>query len=136
MDLHSAVVKGKTKEVRRLLQGGFLRRPVARADVNEKGPDGMAPLYEATTRGNCKIVKLFLEHGADAKTELHRTARLGRTECCELLLQHGADVNARNDDGRTPLHTTTKGIAALLLAHGADPNAEDNDGRTPLRHSR
>ena len=51
-------------------------------------------------------------------------------------MAEGADVNAKRDDGDTPLHNASfkgyKEIAELLIAKGADVNARRDDGKTPL----
>ena len=57
---------------------------------------------------------------------------------------NNAEVNAKDNDGRTPLHYAVIGatpgladmnypyLAALLLANGGEVNAKDNNGWTPL----
>jgi ankyrin repeat protein len=51
-------------------------------------------------------------------------------EVATLLI---ADVNARDNEGNTPLHrTSSKELASLLIAKGADINAKNNEGETPL----
>ncbi len=63
------------------------------------------------------------------------------------MLDHGADVNARDNEGSTPLHyssfreqddvsTSCKGSvegAGLLLDHGASMDAENNRGETTFQ---
>ena len=41
---------------------------------------------------------------------LHEAARFGQKEVSELLITKGADMNARNDDGVTPLDTAIVGF--------------------------
>jgi len=53
------------------------------------------------------------------------------------LITEGANVNAKDNNGETPLHSTahdggSKEVAELLIAKGAHVNAKDNDGYTPL----
>ena len=55
------------------------------------------------------------------------------------LLKAGADRDARDDFGRTPLHSaaqrgSTEGVTALLNA-GADPAARDSDGKLPFDYA-
>ncbi|KAI1690906.1 ankyrin repeats (many copies) domain-containing protein [Ditylenchus destructor] len=47
-----------------------------------------------------------------------------------------ADVNAKDNNGQTPLHIAAGNadstIASNLVFNGADVNAKDNNGQTPL----
>lgn len=56
-------------------------------------------------------------------TALHIATHLGCEETVAALLDQRVDVNARNEDGDTPLHfAQTAAIAKLLLANGASAN--------------
>jgi ankyrin repeat protein len=67
---------------------------------------------------------------------LHKAAGAGNIEAVKQHLAAGVDVNAKDDNGWTPLHAAAreghKEIVELLIANGADVNAKDEDDRTAL----
>ena len=55
-------------------------------------------------------------------TPLHKAAMFGSAEVVGLLLDHRAEVNARAQDGQTPLAEAAESgesVRDLLLRHGA-----------------
>jgi len=79
-----------------------------------------------------------------ADASLWEAAMFGKIEAAKKAIADGADVNAKKDDGETPLHSAVvaaldsgdKEVVELLITNGADVNAKVVSGRkqgmTPL----
>jgi len=104
-------------------------------------------LIYAAESGNPEMVQLVLQYhpkleardfrgrtavfsAAEYRGDVEDTAR---AECVRLLAEAGESINARDNEGNTPLHETfLKSVEEELLRLGADVNARNNDGETPI----
>jgi len=138
----------------------FVRMLIGRgADVNARGVGHAPPIRRTHDRA---MIRLLAENGSDlswpgflGRNVLHEAACRLDDEEVELFLSHGADVNAKDEDGWTPLDCALRDkdvesgvvmcrpapdkdapakrgrVVKRLLAAGADVNTSDSTG-TPL----
>jgi hypothetical protein len=98
------------------------------ANVEVQGTCNRTPLDGASSSGQLETVQWLLSRSANPNvldnsgpgwTPLHSAACFGHSEVSRLLLQYQADINARNNDGQSPLHYASKegqvNVARLLL---------------------
>jgi len=125
-------------------------------DVNARGANGYTPLHDAVFNTTLKpvnhqvVCELLKAHRIDVNatirsgdTALHIAARGHKigTSIAALLAMPGIQVNARNDDGQTPLHhaviwSTIDNITMLASASGVDLYVMSTLGSNPLKMAR
>lgn len=122
--------------------------------VNERNPVmAQTPLHVSAGYNRSDIVKFLLNWQGPEKVEmeaknmygetpLHMAAKNGCTDAARLLLAHGAFIEAKANNGMTPLHLAVWfslhaedcSTVEILLEHNADCSAEDDEKMTPLNH--
>jgi cytohesin len=117
----------------------------AGADVNVYDSIGRSPLQLVREEDADKIIPLLLAAGADVnrRSKYYGSFPLHDStgKKLELLLNaKGIDVNAKDEDGKTPLHWAMhpgmeKTVEQLLKVKGIDVNARDKEGDTPLHYA-
>ncbi|XP_027759607.1 ankyrin repeat and SOCS box protein 10 isoform X1 [Empidonax traillii] len=142
--LHEACAAASTDCVRLLLSSG--------ADPEAVSEDGYRPLHLCKSPDSIECVRQLLQHGASANsrteeendTALHVAARHGLAEHVQLLLCHKAELEAKNEEGQTPLNAACAQrhqpqdtdryyrVCQLLVESGASINAADRDRQHPL----
>ncbi|KFK26965.1 hypothetical protein AALP_AA8G316300 [Arabis alpina] len=85
---------------------------------------------------------LVYEEGSENELKLdaiHGFAREGEVENLLKCIENGIPVNARDSEGRTPLHWAIDrghlNVAKALVDKNADVNAKDNEGQTSLHYA-
>lgn len=105
-----------------------------------RGADVQDAFVKAIEANDLDAARSAVAQGADVnrpgpfhRTALHRAASHAPEAIVAWLLEQGADPNARDDDGRTPLHLALDGAwATRLLQAKADPHLVDHKGNSPL----
>ncbi|XP_009950845.1 PREDICTED: ankyrin repeat and SOCS box protein 10-like [Leptosomus discolor] len=122
------------------------------ADPEAVSEDGYKPLHLCKSPDSIECVQQLLQHGAgvNSRTEeendtaLHIAARHGLPDHVQLLLCYGAELEAKNEEGQTPLNAACAQphqpqdmdryyrVCQLLVESGASINAADKDRQHPL----
>ncbi|KAL7300128.1 hypothetical protein TKK_0007132 [Trichogramma kaykai] len=109
------------------------------------------PLHWALKNGDWSTAGSLLTSGVDpnsadenGSTPLHVVCRRDDVDSAERFFalcashEHEPLIDARNNEGKAPLHLALshglKNLAEFLLRRGADPNSLDAEGATPLRY--
>ncbi|KAL7296064.1 hypothetical protein TKK_0010618 [Trichogramma kaykai] len=123
-----------------------------RLRIDARSNWGNTPLHMAMDNGHKEVAKSLLRRGADpnaanndGETPLHVLCQVDDDEYHELLvaffrvndeLNRFAQIDARDEEGDTPLHWALfnehKRLTELLLRRNANPNLANVHGETPL----
>ena len=96
-------------------------------------------LVAKVNEAGIKLLRLKLYDIKSQSGQLHKAVRAGDLKWAKYLLEKGEDINARDENGETPLHLAVRfghtAIVELFLKKGANVNAVDRDGKFPLHNS-
>ncbi len=122
----------------------LLALALAGADLTARNYQGQTALALAEERGNDDVLEILRNPGdlqqlarQTFEEELFDAAEAGKVDYVRLLAKQGVELDARNEDGITPLlRVAEEGLSAsvrTLLAAGAAVDAADEEfGATPL----
>jgi ankyrin repeat protein len=141
------------------LRVSYRRRPIRKFHFDEQSSTitqpftSLTPLQLAVDHKHEFVARLLIEHGADVRkaypvrmakcTPLHLASANGLTATVQLLLDKGAKLEAKNEQGQTPLHYAVKPnrnrprgrgnikTVICLLENGARYGTRDRSGRRP-----
>ncbi len=101
--------------------------------------DADAPFRDCPRQVCAQLLQGLSLDGAEATLSWFEAAACGDEETIEALLLHGQPIDARDDEGATALHHSTRGrqlgATRLLLARNADPRVATSQRRTPLHEA-
>jgi ankyrin repeat protein len=110
------------------------------ADINKPGPNGLAPLHVAATKGSLVMTRILVKNNADLEvkdpqghTPLLKALIARNTIVAEYLLTNGAKLDANSallESAR--LGSADRDVIGFLMRHGASLDTTDAQGNTPL----
>ena len=135
--LSYAAMGGHTAIIQLLLERG--------AESDSRDKDNRTPLWWAASNGRLEAVELLLLEKRvrpDLRDRFGRTpisvaASSGSDKTVQVLIEKGCNINAKDENGRTPLHWIAMCkdksiVASLLIEHGCDLDPKDVNDQTPL----
>lgn len=113
---------------------GVYEKPIE-AELLKRDPDKI-PEDQRVTRAK---LEAWLADGADVQSELANATLAGDPERIRFLVDKGADLDALDNQGYAPIHTTARSRDAetlkLVIELGANPDTKDRDGYSALLHA-